>query len=355
MTLPAISHAPHAHAWGSIGEIMHKVMLALLPATLLAFWTFGWPAFWLWLVTVASAAGWEAGCLWLAGKPVRPKLFDRSALVTGWLLALTLPPWAPWWIGVLGSFIAIVLAKQVFGGLGCNPFNPAMVARVALLISFPVAMTQWVAVLPLQGGISPDFWQGLQITFGGQMPVDGMTSATLLGGLKSEISRLGHLPGMEGLFSGWQSAIGLRAGSLGESSAILLLLGGIWLTRHAIISWRIPLAMLAGVLLPAVIFWLINPQLHASPLVHLLSGGLWLGAFFIATDPVTSPTSHAGQVIFGLGCGLLTYVIRTWGGYPEGVAFAVLLMNAVTPLIARATQPRIYGRDREGKPLENQA
>lgn len=355
MTPSTISHAPHAHAWGSIGEIMHKVMLALLPATLLAFWTFGWPAFWLWLVTVASAAGWEAACLWLAGKPVRPKLFDRSALVTGWLLALTLPPWAPWWIGVLGSFIAIVLAKQVFGGLGCNPFNPAMVARVALLISFPVAMTQWVAVLPLQGGASPDFWQGLQITFGGQMPVDGMTSATLLGGLKSEISRLGHLPGMEGLFSGWQSAIGLRAGSLGESSAILLLLGGIWLTRHAIISWRIPLAMLAGVLLPAVIFWLINPQLHASPLVHLLSGGLWLGAFFIATDPVTSPTSHAGQVIFGLGCGLLTYVIRTWGGYPEGVAFAVLLMNAVTPLIARATQPRIYGRDREGKPLENQA
>lgn len=350
-----ISHAPHAHAWGSIGEIMHKVMLALLPATLLAFWNFGWPAFWLWLVTTASAAGWEAASIWLARKSVRQKLFDRSALVTGWLLALTLPPWAPWWVGVLGSFIAIVLAKQVFGGLGCNPFNPAMVARVALLISFPVVMTQWVGALPLQSGISPSFWQGLQITFAGQMPVDGMASASVLGGMKAEISRLGYLPELDKLFSGWQSAVGLRAGSLGESSALLILLGGFWLTRHYIIGWRIPLAMLAGVIVPATIFWLIDAQHYASPLVHLLSGGLWLGAFFIATDPVTSPTSSAGQVIFGLGCGFLTYVIRAWGGYPEGVAFAVLLMNALTPLIERATPPRIYGRDREGKPLENRA
>jgi electron transport complex protein RnfD len=195
----------------------------------------------------------------------------------------------------------------------------------------------------------------LQITFAGQMPVDGMASASVLGGMKAEMSRLGHLPELGPLFSGWQSAVGLRAGSLGESSALLILLGGVWLTRHYIIGWRIPLAMLAGVLVPALLFWAIDPSHYASPLVHMLSGALWLGAFFIATDPVTSPTSNSGQVIFGVGCGLLTYVIRTWGGYPEGVAFAVLLMNAVTPLIERATPPRIYGRDREGKPLENQA
>lgn len=351
-----ISHAPHARAWGSIGEIMNKVMLALLPATLLAFWNFGWPAFWLWLVTTVSAAGWEAACVWLAKKPVKAKLNDRSALLTGWLLALSLPPWAPWWIGVLGSFIAIVLSKQVFGGLGCNPFNPAMVARVALLISFPVIMTQWVGAFPLmKAGQSIGFWQGLQVTFGGLQPVDGVASATVLGAMKTELSRIGHLPGLENLFNGWHFTAGVRSGSLGESSALLILLGGAWLTRHYIIGWRIPLSMLAGVAVPAVVFWLLDAQHYASPLTHLLSGGLWLGAFFIATDPVTSPTSNVGQVIFGLGCGLLTYVIRTWGGYPEGVAFAVLLMNAVTPLIERATPPRIYGRTREGQPLEVQA
>lgn len=349
------THAPYAHAWGSIGDIMHKVMLALLPATLLAFWNFGWPAFWLWLITVASAAGWEAACVWLAGKRIKPKLLDRSAMLTGWLLALSLPPWAPWWVGVVGSFIAIVLAKQVFGGLGSNPFNPAMVARVALLISFPVTMTQWVSALPLLPGQSVDFLQGLQITFGGLPIMDGVASASVLGGMKAEISKLGHLPELSGLFTAWQSTLGLRAGSLGESSAVLILLGGFWLTRNYIIGWRIPLSMLAGVLVPAMLCWLIDAQHYASPLVHMLSGGLWLGAFFIATDPVTSPTSNAGQVIFGLGCGLLTYLIRTWGGYPEGVAFAVLLMNAVTPLIERATPPRIYGRNREGNPLEAKA
>ena len=349
---PMISHAPHAHAWGSIGDIMQKVMLALLPATLLAFWNFGWPAFWLWLVTTVSAAGWEAACVWLAGKKIRAKLLDKSALVTGWLLALTLPPWAPWWVGVVGSFIAIVLAKQVFGGLGSNPFNPAMVARVALLISFPVVMTQWVSALPLLPGQSIGFVQGLQITFGGLPMIDGVASASVLGGMKTELSRLGHLPELAGMFNSWESLIGLRAGSLGESSALLILLGGIWMTRQFIIGWRIPLAMLAGVLFPAILFWAIDSQQYASPLVHLLSGGLWLGAFFIATDPVTSPTSNSGQVIFGLGCGALTYVIRTWGAYPEGVAFAVLLMNALTPLIERIAPPRIYGRDRDGKPLE---
>lgn len=347
-----ITHAPHAHAWGSIGEIMQKVMLALVPATLLGFWNFGWPAFWLWLVTVASAAGWEAACIWLSGKKIAPRLRDSSAMLTGWLLALSLPPWAPWWIGVVGSLIAIVLSKQVFGGLGSNPFNPAMVARVALLISFPVVMTQWIGALPLIPGQSVGFWQGLQITFGGMPVMDGVASASVLGGIKTELSRIGHLPALDGLFTAWQAGLGLRAGSLGESSALLILLGGIWLARQSIIGWRIPLAMLAGVLIPALIFWLADSQHYASPLVHLLSGGLWLGAFFIATDPVTSPTSSAGQIIFGFGCGLLTYVIRAWGGYPEGVAFAVLLMNAVTPLIDRATAPRIYGRDREGKPLE---
>lgn len=347
-----IAHAPHAHAVGSVGEVMSRVLLALTPATLLAFWVFGWPSFWLWLVTIASALGWEALCLKIAGKPIKIKLMDCSAILTGWLLALSLPPWAPWWIGVVGTFIAIVLAKQVFGGLGQNPFNPAMVARVALLVSFPVVMTQWISALPLHTGVHVGFMDGLRVTFAGMPPVDGIASASVLGGVKTELSRLGHLPGLDQFFNAKNASLGLRSGSLGESSALLIFLGGVWLIRRGIIGWRLPLSMLVGVMFPALICWLIDPSRYVSPVVHLFSGALWLGAFFIITDPVTSPTTRVGQILFGLGCGFLTYVIRTWGGYPEGVAFAVLLMNAINPLLSRATVPRIYGRDRDGEPLK---
>lgn len=341
--------APHAHGGARVSFVMAKVMLALAPATLYGFWLYGWPAVHLWSVTVLFALFGEAFCLRLMRRRALPVLLDGSAALTGWLLALSLPPWAPWWLGALGGLFATVIAKQIFGGLGHNLFNPAMIARVALLISFPVPMTQWVAPLPLGSAGAPDFVQGLQITLGGIPDLDAVASASLLGFAKTELSRgvdLLHMS-MPAL-----SFVGARAGSLGETSALLIAAGGVALIVLRVISWHIPVAMLLGIALPALVAHAVDPARHMAASAHLLSGAALLGAFFIATDYVTSPNTRLGQLVFGLGCGLLTWVIRTWGGYPEGVAFAVLLMNALTPAIDRLLKPRIYGRDRKGRPLE---
>ncbi|MBF0219132.1 MAG: RnfABCDGE type electron transport complex subunit D [Gammaproteobacteria bacterium] len=343
--------APYLHAPATIAVMMRWVMLALIPATLLGFYQFGWPAILLFLVTVGSALLAEAVALALAGKPLRLTLQDGSALLCGWLLALTLPPWAPWWIGVLGAFLAIIVAKQVFGGIGQNLFNPAMVARVALLISFPLEMTLFTAPQPLFSATAPDFLQSLGITFAGAS-VDAYTGATLLGHLKTELARGVAVSELlpQGV-SWWQFGMGAESGSLGETSALLLLLGGLLLLYKRIISWVIPLALLVGVTLPALLAYLLDAERFLSPLTHLLSGGVMLTAFFIATDPVTSPVTRRGQILFAFGCGLLLWIIRTFAGYPEGAAFAVLLMNAFTPLIDHYLKPRIYGRDRHGEPL----
>jgi electron transport complex protein RnfD len=344
--------APHTTTAQSVSRVMLTVMLALLPATLFGFWLYGWPAIDLWLVTVSAAMLGEALCLRAMKRPVAKVLYDGSALLTGWLLALSLPPWAPWWIGAFGGLFATVLAKQVFGGLGQNLFNPAMVARVALLISFPVQMTAWVAPMPLGSAGAPGFIEGLLITAKGAAPhFDAVASASLLGFAKTEMSRgvdllqsLAHAPA--------QTLIGSRPGSLGETAAWLIVAGGIAMMFLRIITWHIPLAMLAGIALPALLMHAADPARYLDAPTHLLSGGVMLGAFFIATDYVTSPNTAGGQLIFGAGCGLLTYVIRTWAGYPEGVAFAVLLMNSLTPIIDAYVKPRIYGRNHKGAALE---
>jgi RnfABCDGE-type electron transport complex D subunit len=326
---------------------MRRVQLALTPATLYAFWLFGWPAINLFALTVGASLFFELLCRRLMG--AGSTLDDGSALLTGWLLALSLPPWAPWWLGVLGSFIAIVIGKQVFGGLGQNLFNPAMVARVALLISFPVAMTQWVAPPPIFSGQAPGVAEGLRITLAAPALPDAVTSASLLGHAKTELSRgvdLVHaLAQPARALLAWDGA---RAGSLGETAALLLLAGGLYLLALRVITWHIPVAVLAGIAAPALVAHAIDPARYLSAPVHLLSGAAVLGAFFIATDHVTSPNTPVGQAIFGFGVGLLTWVIRSWGGYPEGMAFAVLLMNALTPVIDRYCRPRILGRRRDG-------
>lgn len=348
--------SPHAHAGGGVSAVMAKVMLALAPATLFGFWLYGWPAVHLWLVTLLFAVFGEAFALRLAGRRALPTLRDGSALLTGWLLALSLPPWAPWWLGALGGLFATVVAKQIFGGLGQNLFNPAMVARVALLISFPVPMTQWIAPLPLGTLGAPGFVEGLQITLGASSmwpQLDAMASASLLGHAKTELARgIDLLHALAGEHAPALSLTGMRAGSLGETAALPILAGGVAMILMGIISWHIPLAMLAGIALPAVIGHAIDPARHLDAFHHLLSGGVLLGAFFIATDYVTSPNTRLGQLVFGASCGLLTWIIRSWGGYPEGVAFAVLLMNALTPAIDQLIKPRIYGRDRKGRPIE---
>ncbi|MGM0594426.1 MAG: RnfABCDGE type electron transport complex subunit D [Pseudomonadota bacterium] len=353
--IPAPS--PHTHGKFSLAGIMVSVWLALLPASLYGVWLYGWPALNLLLITSVSALAVEAAGLYLAGKPIKPALGDGSALVTAWLLAMTLPPWAPWWIAVIGAVFAIIVGKQVFGGIGQNLFNPAMLGRVALLIAFPLEMTTWVSPQPLFSAGAPGFSEGLAITFSSQSPSnaisDAISGASLLGHIKTEVAR--GLPAeaiLAGAYNSSDAAIGNMRGSLGETSALLLLLGGLFLLIRRIISWHIPFTMLATVALLATVMNLIAPERYVDAGVHLLSGGLMLGAFFIATDPVGSPSSAKGQIVYAVGCGALIYIIRTWAGFPEGVAFAVLLMNAATPLIDHYMRPRIYGRNRQGEPLD---
>lgn len=344
---------PFAHAGLSTPMVMAWVMIALTPATVFGLGLFGWPAIFLFVVTVASAVAAEALCLRLANKPLS-SLGDGSAVLSGWILALSLPPWAPWWIGAAGSALAIVIGKQVFGGLGQNLFNPAMVARVALLISFPLEMTRYVAPRPIHSADAPGFVEALAITFGlgGHVDMDAISSASLLGHAKTELARGAPLSDALGEnFELSRLVLGSTVGSLGETSALLLILGGALLLALRVISWHTPAALLVGVTAPAAICHLVDPERFLSPAVHALAASTLFGALFIATDLVTSPVTRAGQLIYGAGCGVLIFVIRSWGGYPEGMAFAVLLMNAATPLIDRWVRPRVYGRDRKGRPL----
>lgn len=342
---------PFAHDRTSVSRIMVQVCLALLPCTLFGLYLFGWPAINLLVVTCTAALACEAACLRLLGQPVK-RVLDGSAFLTALLLALCLPPWAPWWVGVFGSCFAIGLGKQLYGGVGQNLFNPAMLARVALLIAFPIQMTYWPKPSPLFAAGSPDFLQGLQITFGGLHMPDAVAGATNLGNLKTQLT-LGHkaIDILASDFSFLPSFTGYTGGSFGETSEVLILFGGLWLLLTGVISWEIPLAMALGVLLPALLASHISPERYPGALYHLSSGGLLMGMFFIATDPVTSPVSRDGRLLFGAGVGFLVYVIRTWGNFPEAVAFAVVFMNALTPLIDRYLKPRAYGRNSRGKPL----
>lgn len=352
MTGVDLFSGPHTRAHIGVPQVMRTVMLAIAPATAFGVGLFGWPAIYLFLITCISALTFEAMCLRLAGRPVRRDLFDGSALLSAWLLAMTLPPWAPWWLGVTGAFLAIVVGKQIFGGIGQNVFNPAMVARVALLVSFPVEMTTWISPAPLWMGSGPGLAESWHIIFGGAIP-DSYTGATLIGYVKTEVGRHRDLAeALAGIdYHPWRAFFGYIRGSLAETSTLLLLLGGLWLLRKRIITWHIPAAVLATVGLLAFLFHSADATKYPGPWFHLCSGGVMLCAFFIATDYVTSPNSPLGQLIFGVGVGAILFIIRTFGGYPEGVGFAVLLMNAATPLIDHYVRPRIFGRDWRGRPL----
>ena len=356
MNQDSLISGPFTHQRSSVGKTMALVMLALLPATAFGIYQFGWPALYLFATTVLAALLAEAISLRIAGKPIRIYLLDGSAMLTGWLLALSLPPWAPWWIGVLGAFLAIVVGKHVFGGLGQNLFNPAMMARVALLISFPLEMTTWVMPLPMFSAQAPDQLQSLAITFSpffsNGINIDAVTSASTLGHVKTELGQgIALSSAMPKGYNLWSQTTGTIAGSMGETSTLLLLAGGLLLLFKRIISWHIPFAMFASLALLATLFNLIEPERYADACYHILSGATVLGAFFIATDLVTSPVTLRGQLLFGAGVGALVYIIRTWAGYPEGLGFAIVLMNAMTPLIDHYIKPRIYGRDRKGEPV----
>ncbi|NIQ37523.1 MAG: RnfABCDGE type electron transport complex subunit D [Proteobacteria bacterium] len=318
-----LSSSPHLLTEESVPGIMRAVVIALLPATAMGVYLFGRHALLIVLICTASALAIEAICQKALGRKIT--LTDWSAAVTGILMALNLPPGSPWWMAFLGSGIAIVLGKQIYGGLGYNPFNPVLVARVILLVSFPVQMTKW--------------WQP-RIPFYGN--VDVVTTATPLGEMKTHLLLKGTLDGftMDRLID---PLVGNIGGCIGEVSAIALALGGLYLLARKVISWHIPLAFLGTVFLATAFLWMLNPERFMNPMFHLFTGGLFLGAFFMATDLVTSPVMKQGMIVFGIGCGLITSVIRVFGGYPEGVSFSILLMNAATPLIDRFTAPKPFG------------
>jgi electron transport complex protein RnfD len=302
-----VSNSPHMRSGESIRCIMFTVVAALLPACIAGIWFFGLAALNVLLLCTVSCVLFEEGWNKLAKRPSTWK--DGSAIITGILLGMNLNAGVPWWVCILGGFLAIILAKQLFGGLGYNPFNPALVARVGLLIGLPEIMTTWNPTRSM---------------------VDTVSTAT----------PLGMAPGMVEIKS---MLIGNTGGCLGETSAIALLAGGIILLAFKLIKWQVPLAFIGSVFVITGIAHWINPSEYHSPVVHVLSGGLLLGAFFMATDMVTSPMTKKGALIFGLGCGVMTSLIRLWGSYPEGVSFSILFMNALTPLIDRVTMQKPFG------------
>lgn len=314
---------PFAHSENSSVRIMYRVIASLLPALLVGIYHFGINGLSMVMVCCLVAVISEYLCLKLMGRDCRACI-DGSALLTALLLAMSLPPTVPLWLCAVGTVFAIVVGKQIYGGLGQNLFNPAMLARVMLLICFPLEMSQWAEPTPI--GFTLD-----QINIPGNwLLFDGVSAATVLGE-SSVTPSLGSL------------ALGSHAGSLGETSAILILLGGVYLIYRRIIHWAIPVSFIAGLALPALISSTLAPSDYLSMPEHLLSGGAMLCAFYIATDLVTSPSTVKGQLIYGAGCGALVWLIRSYGSYPEGVAFAVLLLNAISPLIDHYVRPNLFG------------
>lgn len=299
--------SPHIRSEETVSRIMLDVIIALLPATLASIYFFRFNAIKLIVLAVGTAVITEAIIQKLLKKPVT--INDLSAVVTGLLLAFNIPASAPWWIPVIGSVFAIAIVKQAFGGLGHNFMNPALAARAMLLASWPVIMTNWVTPGP-----------------------DAVSTATPLAILKGEAVGA-TMPPLSNLI------MGNIGGSLGETSAILLIIGGIYLLYRGVINWRIPFTYIGTVAVLAVIFG----GGFENMIYHLFAGGLMLGAFYMATDYASSPVTPRGQIIFGIGCGIITTVIRLYGGYPEGVSYSILLMNVAAPLLDKFTSPRVFG------------
>lgn len=321
-----VSPAPHAHSGDSVRRNMLLVIAALLPAYAVSIAAFGWGA----LITTAISVAACVLCEWVIAKFVlkqQSTIGDLSAVLTGLLLAFNLPSNLPWWIVLIGAVVAIGVGKMSFGGLGQNIFNPALVGRVFLLISFPAQMTTW----PLPQGFNGSY-------------VDAATGATPLAAMKEVVK--GNASAVNKLPELWDTFIGLIGGSFGEVCAAALIFGGLLLICTRVITWHIPVSILATV---ALFSWIATPagmEPHMFISYELLTGGLLLGAFFMATDYVTSPMTPWGKIIFGIGIGLIVMVIRLWGSYPEGMSFAILIMNACVPLLNKI-RPKRFGEKKK--------
>lgn len=323
---------------------MLKVLLALVPGIIVYAWVFGGSIVVTIALATATALAAETTMLKLRQRPIKPFITDYSAIVTAWLLALSIPPLTPWWLIVVGTLFAIVVAKQLYGGLGYNPFNPAMIGYAVLIISFPALMTKWPAALSLaQTQLS--FADQLHYIFGGLLPhgveLDAVTSATPLDYLKTQLKLQQSIDSIK-----TAPIFGALGGKGGEYVTAAYLLGGLYLWQQRIIAWQLPAAFLGSLALISGIFWLIDPAHFANPLFHLFSGASFLAAFFIITDPVSGPTTPKGKLYFAGGIGIIAFLIRVYGGYPDGVAFAVLFMNICVPLIDAYTQPRVFGHEK---------
>ncbi len=324
-----VSGSPHVHGDESVKSIMFTVVLAMVPAMLVSVYFFGFNALRVLLIAVTSAVFFE----WVIQKYIIKgplTINDGSAIVAGILLGFNVPSGIPAWMLIAGSLVMIGVAKMSFGGLGKNPFNPALVGRVFMLISFPVEMTSWPVPKPL-------FAPAITDAITGPTALGLMKEGVAAGKTVEQMLASGEMPQYMERF------IGQMGGSLGEISALALLLGGLYMVWKKVIDWQIPVAILLTVAAIAGIMHLVDPQHYVEPVFHLFSGGLMLGAVFMATDMVSSPMNMNGKIVYGIGIGLITIIIRLWGAYPEGISFAILIMNALTPLINNAFKPKRFG------------
>ncbi|VAX11242.1 Electron transport complex protein RnfD [hydrothermal vent metagenome] len=335
-----IDSSPFLRSGNSVSRIMLLVLLALIPGIITHLYFFGWGLLVNLGIAIPTALASEALMLRLRQRPVMPFLADYSAVLTAVLLAIALPSLAPWWLIFIGTAFAIIIAKQLYGGLGYNPFNPAMVGYAMLLIAFPREMTTW---LPVQTH-NINFIQSLRYSLFDILPngrgLDSISMATPLDTVKTQ---LGLNMTVHEISTQFQSLFGMLAGRGWEWVNLMFMFGGIVLIFKRVISWHIPVAVIGSLFLCALAFQLADVDTHASPVFHLFSGATMLGAFFIATDPISAATTLRGRLYYGAGIGILTYIIRSWGGYPDGFAFAVLLMNMAVPTIDYYTQPRVFG------------
>ncbi len=339
--------APYLTPTTSVASVMQQVLLALVPAALAHVWYFGPGIMFNFVVATIFCVAGEAFMVQARGRPVETALADYSAIVTAALLAFALPSLTPWWVTATGALFGIVVAKHLYGGLGFNVFNPAMAGYVVILLAFPLQMNLWLA--PRMGDIdyqSLSILQTLGYTLTGTLPdttsFDAISRATPLDAMKSGLREMRTYTEMRA-----NPLMGDFGGRGWEWIGNFLAIGGFWLLIRKIIRWHIPVGVGAGLLVPAGIMYLVDPSTNPSPGFHLFSGATILCAFFIATDPVSAATSPRGRLMYGLGIGLLIYVIRRWGAYADGVAFAVLLMNMATPVIDTLTVPRITGHPRK--------
>lgn len=324
--LITVAPSPHVHSGQSVNKLMYGVILALVPALLVSIYFYGIGAISVTAISIAACVGFE----YLIQKflmKTEPRIQDGSAIVTGLLLAFNLPSNLPWWIILIGALVSIGIGKLTFGGLGNNPFNPALVGRVFLLLSFPVQMTAY----PEVGGISTGYL------------IDGRSGETALSVLKAGIKDGIPVSDIMEKYNYSDLLMGNMAGSLGEIAGAALILGLIWMLIKKVVTWHIPVSIVGTIAVFTGILWLVNPEANADPLFHILTGGVLLGAIFMATDYVTSPMNPKAQIIYGVGIAVITVVIRVYGAYPEGMSFAILIMNGFTPLFNRYVKPKRFG------------